>query len=310
MSWVNLGPSDIISTLNILSAAYTERYNYFFAKSEQPETLPRPSSPFAVRNFMSYLNDGIFLLYKNHCPVRILGSWGHWQPYHYDGSREKVGAAISEDLTAAGIDPGGILLTRPRRIADRTFVLGAYYLLNNILLYRVHNLGGKLCTSHEEEWWSEGNYDSNTPYLDEIKEDTPGGGYAMRGYYKSSRLRMYNHRFYQPPIGDVGEHYPLLRGNWKGRYTTKINKVLSKPRKSGLEEYGVLYDIPGVKEVNFSGRESTIIPYLDDITSDIAYYRTWGNYQYGYALSYQQDTLTEAYLTSENFPNPNYQYLD
>ena len=312
MSWVNLAPSDIISTLNILSAAYTERYNYFWQKSEQPEILPRPSTTYAVKDFMRNFREKIRLLYELHFPVKNFGRWGHWQPYLHKYT-DVLDAAISDDLTAAGIDPGGILLTCPRLISDRTFVLGAYYLLNNILLYRVERLGGQKVTLHEEKWWTESNYDTNTPYVDEITENTPASGSygkAMEGYLKSTRYRESNRRFFQPEDGIVGEHYPLLRGSWKGRYTTKINKVLSYPQEDGKSEKGDQYDIAGVKEINFTGRESTIIPYLDDITSEVDYFRTWGNYKYDYAALYQIDRLTEISLTPDNLPNPNYQYLD
>lgn len=311
MSWVNLAPSDIISTLNILSAAYTERYNYFWQKSEQPEILPRPSTTYAVKDFMRYFREKIRLLYEHHFPVKNFGRWGHWQPY-WSEDYKVLDAAISDDLTAAGIDPGGILLTVPRRITDRTFVLGAYYLLNNILLYRVNYLGGQKVTLREEKWWTESNYDTNTPYVDEITEGGSDGGYgkAMEGYLKSTRYRESNRRFFQPDEGYGGARYPLLQGSWKGRYTTQISKLLRHPQEDGFEKREEVYDIPGVKEINFTGRESTIIPYLDDITSEVDYFRTWGNYKYGWAGLYQTDRLTEISLTPDNLPNPNYQYLD
>ena len=311
MSWVNLAPSDIISTLNILSAAYTERYNYFWQKSEQPEILPRPSTTYAVKDFMWYFLNKIRRLYTHHFPVKFFGRWGHWQPY-WGKYNDVLDAAISDDLTAAGIDPGGILLTYPRRITDRTFVLGAYYLLNNILLYRVEGIGGQKVTLREEKWWTESNYDTNTPYVDEITEGGSADSYgrAMEGYLKSTRYRESNRRFYQPDEGYGGARYPLLRGSWKGRYTTQINKLLRHPQEDGFEKREEVYDIPGVKEINFTGRESTIIPYLDDITSEVDYFRTWGNYKYGWAALYQIDRLTGVALTPDNLPNPNYQYLD
>lgn len=309
MSWVNLAPSDIISTLNILSAAYTERHNYFWQKSELPELLPRPSSTAAVKNFMRNLKQNILLLYEHHFPVKNFGRWGYWEPY-VNKYTEVLEAAVNDELTTAGIDPGGILLTTPRRINDRTFVRGAYYLLNNLLLYRVTYLGSQKLILHEEKWWTDSNYDTNTPYVDEITESTGHYGRAMEGYLKSSRYRETERRFHQPEEGVADEHYPLLHGSWKGRYTTRIEKILRYPQEDGVNVREEVYDLSGVKEINFTGRESTIIPYISDITGEAGHFRTWGNYKYGYAALFQIDRLTGIYLTRDNLPNPNYQYLD
>lgn len=320
MSWLDPNPVDIISSINIIVDVLHERYDYMLpaiSHDANPgifEYLPRPCSTYVVKNKMEYIRLAVCELYRWHFPVRNLGNWGHWQPFGKNSyNNVEMTDAIRAELLEAGIDPDGFFLTAPCRISDGNFIRGCYHLLNNVLLYTASDIGGQSCRSTIKEWSTDSEYDNNLPDVDITVDYGEGGlsGSAAYGYYKRSMRCEFDRRFVQIVYDTRGnKNGPELRGNWRGRYRTSIWKELLDPRENGLNDYGEYYDIEGVKEIPFSGTQSDFIPWVEDITKDLEYYKTWGNFKYDYAISRQRDTLTEIFLTADNFPHPEYKYLD
>ena len=320
MSWLDPPPADIISSINIIVDVLRERYTYMLpgisheANTGFFEYLVRPASTFAVKRKMEYIRQAICELYRWHFPVKNLGNWGHWQPYgNYRYDDVGISDAIRAELSSAGIDPDGFFLTAPHRISDGNFIRGCYHLLNNVLLYTVSDIGGQSCRSTLKEWSTDSEYDNNLPDVDITVDYGEGGlsGSAAYGYYKRSMRCEFDRRFVQVVYNIWGDkNGPELQGNWRGRYKTSIWKELLDPREDGLKDHGEYYDLQGVKEIQFSGTQSDFIPWVEDITKDLEYYKTWGDFKYDYAISRQRDTLTEIFLTADNFPPPRYKYLD
>ena len=320
MSWLDSPPVDIITSINIIVDVLRERYTYMYpglsheANGEYFDCLPRPSSIYAVRQKMRYISQAITGLYRIHFPVKNFDRWANWQPYgNYRQNAPEIPNAIRTELSAVNIDPDGVLLISPHRISDGNFIRGCYYLLNNVLLYNASGIGGQSCRSEIKQWSHESDYDNNFPDVDTIADYGVSGlsGSAMYGYYKKSLQCEFDRRFVQNVFDIWGNQSgPKLKGTWRGRYKTSIYKQLWEPRKDGLSDYGEIYDLPDEKEINFSNTQSGIIPWTEDITKDLAYYKTWGDFQYDFSISRQIDTLTELYLTPDNFPPPKYKYLD
>ena len=320
MSWLDSPPVDIITSINIIVDVLRERYTFMYpglsheANGEYFDYLPRPSSIYAVRQKMRYISYAIIELYRIHFPVKNFDRWADWQPYgNYRRNAPEIPDAIRAELSAVNIDPDGVLLTSPHRISDGNFVRGCYYLLNNVLLYSASGIGGQSCRSTLKEWSTDSEYDNNLPDVDITVDYGEGGlsGSAAYGYYKRSMRCEFDRRFVQDVFDIWGNQSgPELQGQWRGRYKTSIWKELLDPRKDNLDDYGEYYDLPGIKEIDFSGIQSDLIPWVEDITGDLEYYKTWGDFQYGFSISRQIDTLTELYLTADNFPPPKYKYLD
>ena len=88
-------------------------------------------------------------------------------------------------------------------------------------------------------------------------------------------------------------------------------KQLLYPLTSDAKEQEDIRNLTGFTEISFTGVQSdTTLPWCADITRDLAYYKTWGDYKYYYSISQQRDTLAEVMLNVENFPPHNYKYLD
>lgn len=323
MSWLDFPPCDIISSLNTINAAIIERNSYMSPSTntdnDRFDLLPRPCSQFAVLDKMRDTVDNLLLLYKGHFPVKNFGRWANqWNPYE-NALRFELEDAIAAELSEVGIDPGAFFMkNNPRRRSDVNFIRACYHLINNVLLYNLE--GFAVAGQHIHRGWrSEEAYDNDDPSVDETVDAHSGSGYdgypacaAMKGYYKSSFYSDFNMYFLQRHVDFTWGHVnaPELQGNWKARYTVRIYKLLDYPRESNVQVHEESYYIPGSKEVNFSGSKSEIIPYTDDITRDLSYYQTWGNYKYGYAVSFQVNKMSEVFLTPENFPAPNYKYID
>lgn len=319
MSWLN-PPADIISSINIIVDVLRERYTYMLpgiSHEGNPgffEYLARPASTFDVKRKVEYIKQAVRELYRWHFPVRNLGNWGHWQPYgSYRYDDVGISDAIRAELSSADIDPDGFFLTAPHRISDGNFIRGCYHLLNNVLLFSVDGLGGQSCRSTLKEWSTDSEYDNNMPDVDITVDYGEGGlsGSAAYGYYKRSMRCEFDRRFVQELFNVWCDPVSKgLVGDWKGRYSTSIWKELLYPREDGLENRGDYYDLQGVKEINFHDTQSELIPWVEDITKDLDLYKTWGNFKYGYAISWQKDNLEEIFVTIDNFVPHNYKYLD
>lgn len=323
MSWLEHPPCKMVSALNTINAAIIERYNYMYPSSSTDYSwfnfLSTPCDRYNVWEKMRDTVNNLRNLYKGHFPVKSFGRWSdRWNPYEYTSGPE-LEAAIVAELSEVGIDPGAFFMkNNPRRRSDVNFIRACYHLINNVLLYNLE--GFAVAGQHIHRGWrSEEAYDNNDPSVDEIVDGTTGSGLggepaaaAMVGYYKSSLESDFNIHFLQRHVDFTWGHVnaPELQGNWKARYTVRIYKQLNRPRESNVQVHEESYYIPGSKEVNFSGSKSEIIPYTDDITRDLSYYQTWGNYKYGYAVSFQVNKMSEVFLTPENFPAPNYKYID
>lgn len=315
MSWLPSPPVDMISSLNIITDVLKERFSYMLPNYSQNggifEYLTRPCSRNAITSKMDYIASGIRTLYREHFPVKNFGRWAHWQPYLALDTNAKINPVISDELATVGIAPDGLIWNYPHRISDGNFIRACYHLLNNVLLYRVTNVSYMAGQTHVREWSSENHYDSDTPLVDEIVDGFAGdlAGYAAVGHLKTSMHCQLTRNFYQEPFSKGIQVTPILTGAWKGRYTTSISKALLYPQTENVQEFGEEYDIPGTHEINFFGTQGDDLPWFEDITKDLAYYKCWGNFQYGYAVSRQIDTLTEVFLRADNF-SPNYQYFD
>lgn len=326
MSWLSAPPVEIIPALNRLVEVIIERYHYMYpskytAEGSVFQFFQTPAENGIVQSKISDIRRHIAELYRHHFPVKNFGVWaGNWQPFfkfQYDS--EEVQNAITAELTEAGIDPAGFWHTPPHLISDGNFVRACYHLLNNVILYSVYGLGSLKCQSRLLKWDSIGDYDRNQPDVDEIVNYGVSGFYgcAVYGTFKSSLQREFNRRFCQLAFDTWGNQYsPELQGKWKGRYTTRIQKQLYNhhnrpdyPTDAKPQEYD--YTVPGVTEITFTGTQTDdVIPWHSDITRDLEYYKTWGNYQYYYSRLRQDDNLTEVLLNVENFPSPNYKYFD
>ena len=325
MSWLSAPPVEIIPALNRLSEVITERYHYMFpskytAEESVFEFLPTPSAKDNVKRKISDIRSHIAILYRHHFPVKNFGVWaGNWQPFFkFQDYSEEVKNGITAELTEAGIDPAGFWHTPPHLISDGNFVRACYHLLNNVILYSLHGMNFHTCQARLLKW--NGGYDRGEPSVDKIVDTFAHGGTpgcAVYGKYKESLHCEFSRHLWQYPFDTWGNQYsPELQGKWKGRYTTRIQKQLynhhnrpNYPTASAPQEYD--YTVPGVTEISFTGTKSdTALPWHRDITSDLEYYKTWGNYKYYYSMSRQDDNLTEALLNVENFPPPNYKYFD
>ena len=311
MSWLTFPPAEIISSLNIITEALNERFSYMLPTYHRNyKYLTRPCSAAEVKYQMKEIADGIKILYREHFPVKNFGRWAYWKPYKDLDTDAKIGPAVSAELAAAEIDPQGLIWDKPHRIADVNFIRACYYLLNNILLYCVDRLY-KSGRTHVLEWGSESRYDNNDPIVDMVVDNLSDfDAYAAVGYRKINLRCVLNRYFYQSAFHNGMMVTPALTGAWKGRYTTSISKALLYPQTENVQEFGEEYDIPGTHEINFFGTQGDDLPWFEDITKDLAYYKCWGNFQYGYTMSRQSDTLTEILLTKDNFTPPNYKYLD
>ena len=319
MSWLNT-PVDVISAINIIVDVLRERYTYMSPATNHEvnshffDHLPRPCSTSAVKTKMMYIRQAVCELYRWHYPVKNFGKWGSWQPYaRYRYNSAEISDAISTELSTVNIDPDGFFMPPPHRVSDGNFVRSCYHLLNNVLLFTVSDVGGQDCHSRITEWSSDSYYDKDLPSVDKTVDYGVGGlsGCAVYGYRKRSLQCEFDRRFVQYVFDTWGnQNGPELQGSWRGRYKTSIWKELLNPLEENLNNSGIYYDLPGIKEINFSGTQSDLIPWVDDISNDLEYYKTWGNFQYDFSISRQIDTLTELFLTPDNFPEPGYKYLD
>ncbi|MBE6362580.1 MAG: hypothetical protein E7054_02890 [Lentisphaerae bacterium] len=319
MNWLDT-PVGIVPALNRLTEVIIERYNYMMpAKNTEGtgfEFIPLPATASQVKNKISYIKLHIATLYAMHFPVKNFGIWsGNWRPFdklEYDS--EEVQNGITAELTSAGIDPAGFWQTPPHLISDGNFVRACYHLLNNVILYSVYGLGVQNCQSRLLKWSSESAYDNDRPSVDETVDYGEGGlpGCAVYGKYKEYLRCEFNRRFAQNAFDTWDNQMSQeLHGNWKGRYSTRIHKQLTRPLLSGTQAQEYDHTISGVTEISFTGTASdTTLPWHDDISRDLEYYKTWGDYKYYHSMLRQVDTLTEVLLNEGNFPPPNYKYLD
>ena len=318
MSWLTF-PCETVPALNRINEALIERWNYMMPSQDTGfgtmfEFISAPCSSNVVKNRFELIRQSIAKLYAMHFPIENLGIWTkNWRPYD-QLNETAIQDAIAGELSAVGIDPGGFYFTAPHLISDNRFIRACYHLINNVLRYSVYGLGGaQSCQSRLLKWGSNGAYDRNQPSVDEIVNYGESGlpGCAAYGTFKAYLRCEFDRRFHQNAFDVWGNQYsPELRGNWKGRYTTEIRKELTKPLYSDIQSQGYYYTASGVTEINFTGTESEILPWHSDITQDLEYYKTWGNYKYYYTMSRQVDRLSEVLLNAESFPIPNYKYLD
>ena len=140
MSWIELPPSKMISALNQIHLAITERLRYNHPNHSGLESfvLPQSRSINSMYDYTGRIRSCLRQMYKEHFPLANLGKWAKLRPYG-EYSTDELDLAIAGELSAAGIDPAGFFHPRPHRISDGTFVKACYHLLNNVLIY---SLGG------------------------------------------------------------------------------------------------------------------------------------------------------------------------
>ena len=315
MSWVEMPPCRIVPALNTLLPAIRERMAVRRAPDVSQDSLTEPllTVPHRygeVKDYYDYIRGHLSYLYRYHFPVTAFGKWSKVHPFE-NLTTSQIDDAIVAELRNAGIDPAGWLLTKPHRVSDGNFLKACYHLLNNVLLYFPLEII-PYCRSKVEKWSTDGAYDRGQPSVDETVDGDEWShypGYATVGYFKRSRIQNFDRHFRSAFDRSYYAYGMDFTGSWKGRYTTVIRRDLLNP-KNGGKEFSEIVDMPGVKEINFTDDKSDMLEWHSDVLRDLEYYKTWGNYQYGYAVLHQDDILTEILIEKNNLPELKYQYLD
>ena len=308
MSWMDMPPCKIIPVLNRINAAVLERLRYtnpdYLFAGYETIILPLSRSN-SIGKFINQIRSGIRQLYKCHFPVSNFGKWSKRRPYG-ELSDEELDLAIANELASAGIEPAGFFWERPHKYSDGNFVRACYHLLNNVLLYA---LGA---SEIDSQYFTQSMKTERITIDGEYILTHEGNSGLNFGYAAFSRqsdgyaLRHIDRRFVIS-----GSEYPKLQGNWKAKYHISfILKELLYPIDSKDKTQSFSARDVGTFEINFSGSQSDFIPWYPTTIENINTYYSRSNEKYGYAYAYEVDSITKILINRENFPPPNYQYID
>lgn len=297
MSWLTT-PVRIIPALNTILDALHERAIY----ASQPgvnfgSVYEHFVLPYSARNNTNNLSDRIRSLirsaYRDHFPPENFGKWSKLHPY--SGFTDKqIDEAIASDLRKADIDPAGFLWGRPHLLGDGTFIRACYHLLNNVILYPAFRYAFPQTTKTR---FGSIVYDN--------ARNLPNGTIVGKLFNGAGYFEHFDRKFV---LAD--NSYPKLQGSWKAKRTVRnvIRDVNNRQPYKRIEFSNVA--VNETFEINFSGIQSDVIPWHPETLNNIDHYRDYCKEYYIWVQVTQYDSVTEVYVTAENFPPPDYKFFN